>query len=54
MKSQPPISAEQIRQAIEDAGSVTAAALFLQVPRRTLYRWMEHYGITVRRLARAA
>lgn len=46
MKSQPPVSAEVIAEALNVYGSVKEAAAAMNVPERTLYRWMEHYGIT--------
>ena len=41
----PPVTEEALRQAIEAAGSPEKAAPVLGVSRRTVYRWMERYGI---------
>lgn len=41
----PPVTEEALREAIEAAGSPEKAAPVLGVSRRTVYRWMERYGI---------
>jgi transcriptional regulator of acetoin/glycerol metabolism len=45
MKTDPPITEAELRAAIEAAGSPEKAAPVLEVSRRTVYRWMDHYGI---------
>jgi uncharacterized protein YneF (UPF0154 family) len=48
----PPITEQELREVIAFAGSPTKAAPLLalrlgrRVSRRTVYRWMERYGIT--------
>lgn len=54
MKSQPSVSEADIRRALDQSRSVTDAATALGTSRRTLYRWMEFYGIEVTRLLKAA
>ncbi len=41
----PPVTAEQLRKAIELAGSPEKAAPVLGVSRRTVYRWMAKHGM---------
>lgn len=41
----PPVTEQDLREAIEAAGSPEKAAPVLGVSRRTVYRWMERYGI---------
>lgn len=43
-----------IRAAIEDAGSITAAALVLGVSRQTLHKWLRDLAIKVERRSQAA
>jgi transcriptional regulator of acetoin/glycerol metabolism len=45
MKQPPRVTEEVLRQALNQSGSPEKAAPFLGVSRRTVYRWMEHYGI---------
>ena len=45
MKTAPPVSEEQLRKAIEANGSPEKAAPGLGISRRTVYRWMDFYGI---------
>lgn len=45
MKSAPPISERELRDALNAAGSPEKAAVALGKSRRTVYRWMEFYGI---------
>lgn len=45
MKTAPRVTEELLRQALNQAGSPEKAAPLLGVSRRTVYRWMEHYGI---------
>ena len=45
MQTAPRVSEDLLREAIETAGSPEKAAPLLGVSRRTVYRWMEHYGI---------
>jgi DNA-binding transcriptional LysR family regulator len=45
---------EEIRTAIAEAGSITAAATRLGVTRQTLHRWLRELAITVERRTRAA
>ena len=48
-------TAAEIRRAINEAGTVTAAAQRFGVSRPTLYKWMHDYGIPGRiQRARAA
>lgn len=51
-KQAPP--AEDIRRAIDQQGTVTAAAAALGVSRPTLYKWMALYGIRAHRMTKAA
>lgn len=46
MKSAPPISERELRDALNTAGSPEKAAIALNRSRRTVYRWMEFYGIS--------
>lgn len=46
MQKPPRVSAELLTEAIKRAGSPEKAAPLLGVSRRTIYRWMEFYGIT--------
>ena len=48
MKTPPPITAAELRAALNAAGSPEKAAVTLGKSRRTVYRWMEHYGIARR------
>lgn len=50
----PPITEQALRAAIEAAGSPEKAAPILGVSRRTVYRWMERYGIKRRVVLDAA
>lgn len=43
-----------IRAAIEDAGSITAAAVVLGVSRQTLHKWLRDLAIKVERRSQAA
>ena len=43
-----------IRAAIEDAGSITAAAAVLGVSRQTLHKWLRDLAIKVERRSQAA
>lgn len=45
MQKPPRVAEHILREAIEAAGSPEKAAPLLGVSRRTVYRWMEHYGI---------
>lgn len=45
MKQAPRVSEELLREELNKAGSPEKAAPALGVSRRTIYRWMEHYGI---------
>lgn len=45
MKAQTLIPEKDLRAALNAAGSPTKAAAVLGVSRRTVYRWMERYGI---------
>lgn len=45
MKTAPRVSADLLEEAIRSAGSPEKAAALLGVSRRTIYRWMRHYGI---------
>lgn len=45
MQTEPRVSAELLEEAIRVAGSPDKAAVVLGVSRRTVYRWMRHYGI---------
>jgi transcriptional regulator of acetoin/glycerol metabolism len=47
-------SEDEIRAAIADTGSITAAAAHLGVTRQTLHRWLRDLAITVERRTRAA
>ena len=51
---QPPVSDEAIRLAIAQARTVSEAAARLGTSRRSLYRWMEFYGIDIERRLKAA
>jgi transcriptional regulator of acetoin/glycerol metabolism len=53
MQKSPRVSEELLTEAIKRAGSPEKAAPLLGVSRRTIYRWMEFYGIT-RTYAKAA
>ena len=46
MQKAPRVSEELLTEAIKRAGSPEKAAPILGVSRRTIYRWMEFYGIT--------
>jgi len=46
MQKPPRVSEELLIEAIKRAGSPEKAAPLLGISRRTIYRWMEHYGIT--------
>ena len=45
MKSEPPVTEADLRKALNLAGSPEKAAVTLGKSRRTIYRWMAHYGI---------
>lgn len=45
MQKPPRVSRELLTEAIQVAGSPEKAAPSLGVSRRTIYRWMEFYGI---------
>lgn len=47
-------AAEEIRRAINENGTVTAAAAALGVSRPTLYKWMRLYAIRIERMSKAA
>ena len=46
MQKAPRVSEALLTEAIKRAGSPEKAAPLLGVSRRTIYRWMEFYGIT--------
>ena len=46
MQNPPRVSKELLTEAIKTAGSPEKAGPVLGVSRRTIYRWMEFYGIT--------
>lgn len=48
MKADPPITESELRNEITRAGSPEKAAVALGKSRRTVYRWMAHYGIARR------
>jgi transcriptional regulator of acetoin/glycerol metabolism len=54
MQKAPRVSRELLTEAIHQAGSPEKAAPLLGVSRRTIYRWMEFYGITRTYAAQAA
>lgn len=45
-----PKTEQEVRKALKEAASVTAAAVQLGISRRTLYRLMARYGIEVKRI----
>lgn len=45
MKSQPRVTEELLRRTLNEQGGPQKAAAVLGVDRRTVYRWMDHYGI---------
>lgn len=45
MKSEPRVTEQLLREALNQTGSPEKAAAVLGVSRRTVYRWMGFYGI---------